>query len=114
MNEIKYVPGATDLRIQQPFDNPRFDVNIDRTKSEQIGLQTRDVANSLLVATSGSFQTTPTYWLNPANGVSYNIAVQSPQYNLDSLQDLNNIPPAPASGGGAMGGAVTPSTYQRG
>src|SRR5271170_78168 len=45
MNEIKYVPGATDLRIQQPFDNPRFDVNIDRTKSEQIGLQTRDVAN---------------------------------------------------------------------
>jgi multidrug efflux pump subunit AcrB len=115
MNEIKYVPGATDLRIQQPFDNPKFDINIDRTKSEQIGLQQRDVANSLLVATSGSYQTTPTYWLNPANGVSYNIAVQSPQYNLDSLQDLNNIPLTAGSGAGVVGGGLsTPSAYQRG
>jgi multidrug efflux pump subunit AcrB len=113
MNELRYVPGATDLRIQQPFDNPKFDINVDRTKSEQIGLQQRDVANSLLVATSGSFQTTPTYWLNPANGVSYSIAVQSPQYNLDSLQDLNNIPLTPGSGAGAISG-VTPSPYQRG
>jgi multidrug efflux pump subunit AcrB len=114
MNEIKYVPGATDLRIQQPFDNPRFDVIVDRTKAQQIGLQQRDVAQSLLVATSGSFQTTPTYWLNPANGVSYNIAVQSPQYNLDSLQDLNNIPLTAGSGAGATAGAMTPSAYQRG
>jgi len=114
MDEIRYVPGAADLRIQQPFDNPKFDVIVDRTKSEQIGLQQRDVANSLLVATSGSFQTTPTYWLNPANGVSYSIAVQSPQYNLDSLQDLNNIPLTPGSGAGAIGGMVAPSAYQRG
>jgi multidrug efflux pump subunit AcrB len=115
MNEIKYVPGATDLRIQQPFDNPKFDVDVDRTKSQQIGLQQRDVAQSLLVATSGSFQTSPTYWLNPANGVSYNIAVQSPQYNLDSLQDLNNIPLTAGSGAGAAGGMLgAPSTYQRG
>ncbi len=115
MNEIKYVPGATDLRIQQPFDNPKFDVDVDRTKSQQIGLQQRDVAQSLLVATSGSFQTTPTYWLNPANGVSYNIAVQSPQYNLDSLQDLNNIPLTAGSGAGAVGGTLgVPSPYQRG
>jgi len=120
MNEIKYIPGATDLRIQQPFDEPRLDVNVDRTKTQQIGLQQRDVANSLLVATSGSFQTTPTYWLNPANGVSYNIAVQSPQYNLDSLQDLNNIPLTSSSGAGAGGGGTgganggAPSPYQRG
>ncbi len=115
MNEIKYVPGATDLRIQQPFDNPTFTVNVDRTKSQQIGLQQRDVADSLLVATSGSFQTSPTYWLNPANGVSYNIAVQSPQYNLDSLQDLNNIPLTAGSGARAVGGGLsTPSAYQRG
>jgi multidrug efflux pump subunit AcrB len=115
MNEIKYIPGATDLRIQQPFDNPRFDVNVDRTKAEQIGLQQRDVAQSLLVATSGSYQTTPTYWLNPANGVSYNISVQSPQYNLDSLQDLNNIPLTAGSGAGAVGGGLSgPSPYQRG
>ncbi len=115
MNEIKYVPGAADLRIQQPFDNPRLTIDVDRTKSQQIGLQQRDVANSLLVATSGSYQTTPTYWLNPANGVSYNIAVQSPQYNLDSLQDLNNIPLTAGSGAGVVGGGLSmPSPYQRG
>src|SRR5271170_8011875 len=115
MNEIKYVPGATDLRIQQPFDNPRLDVNVDRTKAQQIGLQQRDVAQSLLVATSGSYQTNPTYYLNPQNGVSYNIAVQSPQYNLDSLQDLNNIPLTSGSGAGSI--SATPgfsSPYQRG
>src|SRR5277367_6469629 len=114
MNEIKYVPGATDLRIQQPFDNPKLEVNVDRTKAQQIGLEQRDVAQSLLVATSGSYQTNPTYYLNPQNGVSYNIAVQSPQYNLDSLQDLNNIPLTAGSGAGATGGGVVPSAYQRG
>src|SRR5208282_5430323 len=72
-------------------------------------LQQRDVAQSLLVATSGSYQTNPTYYLNPQNGVSYNIAVQSPQYNLDSLQDLKNIPLTP--GTGPMFG---PSVYQAG
>jgi multidrug efflux pump subunit AcrB len=113
MNELKFVPGAADLRIQQPFDNPSLRVDVDRTKSEQLGLQQRDVANSLLVATSGSFQTTPTYWLNPQNGVSYSIAVQSPQYNLDSLQDLNNIPLTSGSGATAGGGGGQ-SPYQRG
>jgi multidrug efflux pump subunit AcrB len=115
MNEIKFVPGATDLRIQQPFDNPTLRINVDRTKAEEIGLQQRDVTQSLLIATSGSFQTTPTYYLNPQNGVSYNIAVQSPQYNLDSLQDLNNIPLTAGSGAGEVGGGLTgPSPYQRG
>jgi multidrug efflux pump subunit AcrB len=115
MNEIKMVPGAADLRIQQPFDNPKFTVDVDRTKAEQIGLQQRDVAQSLLVATSGSFQTSPTFWLNPRNGVSYSIAVQSPQYNLDSLQDLNTIPLTAGSGAGAVGGGLGPnSPYQRG
>jgi multidrug efflux pump subunit AcrB len=115
MNEIKYIPGATDLRIQQPFDEPRLDVNVDRTKAQLIGLQQRDVADSLLIATSGSYQTSPTYWLNPANGVSYNIAVQSPQYNLDSMQDLNNLPLTPGSGAGSVSsGPGVPSPYQRG
>jgi multidrug efflux pump subunit AcrB len=114
MNEIRYVPGATDLRIQQPFDNPELTINVDRTKAQQIGLEQRDVAQSLLVATSGSYQTNPTYYLNPQNGVSYNIAVQSPQYNLDSLQDLNNIPLTAGSGAGAIGSGVAPSAYQRG
>ncbi len=117
MNEIKYVPGAADLRIQQPFDNPRLTVDVDRTKAQLIGLQQKDVAQSLLVATSGSFQTTPEYWLDPRNGVSYNIAVQSPQYNLDSLQDLNNIPltsAATSTPNGDAGGYSTSSPYQRG
>jgi multidrug efflux pump subunit AcrB len=90
--QIRHVPGTTDLRIQQPFDSPRFTVAVDRTKSQQVGYSQRDVASNLLVSLSGSFQTTPSYWLNPQNGVSYNIAVQAPQYDVESLQDLQNIP----------------------
>ncbi len=92
LNEMRYVAGATDLRIQQPFNNPRLFVDIDRTKSAQLGLNQNQVAQSLLSATSGSFQTSPTFFLDPKNNVSYNIAVQSPQYNLDTLNDLANIP----------------------
>jgi multidrug efflux pump subunit AcrB len=92
LNRIKTIGGVADLRIQQPFDNPNLTVNVDRTKASQLGLQQRDVATSLLTATSGSFQTSPNYWLDPATGVSYSIAVQSPQYNLDTMQDLQNIP----------------------
>ena len=92
LNDIKFVPGATDTRIQQPFDSPKLNVDVDRTKAQDIGLVQRDVAGNLLVALSGSFQTTPSFWLNPQNGVSYNIAVQAPQYRLDSLDDLKGIP----------------------
>jgi multidrug efflux pump subunit AcrB len=90
--QIRHIPGTTDLRIQQPFNSPKLTVAVDRTKSQQVGYSQRDVAGNLLVTLSGSFQTTPSYWLNPKNGVSYNIAVQSPQYGLQSLQDLQNIP----------------------
>jgi multidrug efflux pump subunit AcrB len=106
LNKVKLVPGTADLRIQQPLDNPELLVDVDRTKALQMGLAQRDVANSLLTATSGSFQTSPSFWLNPQNDVSYNIAVQAPQYDLDSLQDLQNIPLAvgavgsPLTGGG--------------
>ena len=92
LDQIRYVPGTADLRIQQPFNNPRLFVAVDRTKSAQAGLKQNDVAQSLLSATSGSFQTSPTFFLDPTNNVSYNIAVQSPQYNLDTLNDLANIP----------------------
>ncbi len=97
LNEIKYVPGTADLRIQQPINQPRMFVDVDRSRAQDIGLTQRDVAGSLLVALSGSFQTQPTYWLNPKNGVSYNIATQTPQYALDTLNDLQNIPLTPAS-----------------
>jgi len=98
MAQIRHVPGTTDLRIQQPFDLPRLTVAVDRTRSQQVGYSQRDVAGNLLVTLSGSFQTTPSFWLNPQNGVSYNIAVQEPQYDLQNLQDLQNIPVTGSNG----------------
>ncbi|MGA7852070.1 MAG: efflux RND transporter permease subunit, partial [Candidatus Acidiferrales bacterium] len=92
LNRLKYVPGTVDLRIQQEFDQPRLHIDVDRTKAQQIGYSARDVAQNLLVSLSGSFQTTPTFWLDPRTGVSYNIAAQTPQYRVDTLQDLENIP----------------------
>ncbi len=92
LNDVKYVAGTADTRIQQPFDLPKFTVNVDRTRSQEIGITQRDVASSLLVALSGSFQTTPNFYLDPKNGISYNIAVQSPQYNIQSLADLQSLP----------------------
>ena len=97
-NRVKYVPGMTDLRIQQPFNSPKLQVDIDRTKAQGAGYTARDVASNLLVALSGSFQTAPTFWLNPVNGVSYNISTQTPQYLTDSLQGLGNIPITSAAG----------------
>ncbi len=92
LQQIKMIPGTTDLRIQQLFDQPELFVNLDRTKAQEAGYNARDIANNILVSLSGSFQTSPTFWLNPRNGVSYNIAAESPQYEMDSLQDLRNIP----------------------
>ena len=92
LQRLRYVPGTVDLRIQQPFDQPKLHVNVDRTKADQVGFTQRDIATNLLISLSGSFQTSPTFWLNPKNGVSYAIATQTPQYRLDSLQGLENIP----------------------
>ncbi|MGB9152327.1 MAG: efflux RND transporter permease subunit, partial [Alphaproteobacteria bacterium] len=92
LNEVRYVPGATDARIQQPFNSPDLTVNVDRTRSEEVGLTEQNVAQSLLVALSGSFQTSPSFYLDPKNGVSYNIAIQSPQYKLDSMSELESLP----------------------
>ncbi|MGA8143511.1 MAG: efflux RND transporter permease subunit [Candidatus Acidiferrales bacterium] len=92
MNKLKFVPGAVDLRIQQPFNYPKFHFEADRTKTSQVGFTQKDVANNLLISLSGSSQTTPTFWLDPKTGVSYNIATQTPQYRIDSLQDLENVP----------------------
>ncbi|MGH9758567.1 MAG: efflux RND transporter permease subunit, partial [Candidatus Acidiferrales bacterium] len=92
LNELKFVPGTADLRIQQVFDQPRMHIDIDRTRAQQIGLSTLDVAQNLLISLSGSFQTQPTFWLDPRTGVTYDIATQTPQYRNDSLQDLANTP----------------------
>ncbi len=89
---LKYIPGAVDLRIQEPFNLPRLQVDIDRTRTAQVGFTPLNVASDLLISLSGSFQTSPTFWMDPRTGVSYSIATQTPQYRVDSLQDLQNIP----------------------
>jgi multidrug efflux pump subunit AcrB len=92
MQQISHIPGTTDLRIQQPFNLPKWTVNVDRTRAQQVGYSQKDIATDVLVGLSGSFQTQPTFYLNPQNHVSYNIAVQTPQYDVESLSQLQNFP----------------------
>jgi len=89
---VKNVSGTSDLRIQQTFNQPKLHIDVDRTKARAIGFTQREVATNLLVTLSGSSQTSPSFWLNPKNGVSYQIATQTPQYRVQSFQDLANIP----------------------
>jgi multidrug efflux pump subunit AcrB len=92
LDDVRHVPGAVDARIQQPFDNPNLTVNVDRTRASAIGLTQQNVAQSILVALSGSFQTSPNFYLDPRNGVSYNVATQTPQYGLDTMAALQSLP----------------------
>lgn len=92
MSQLRSVTGIADLRIQQPFNQPKLHIDVNRTKTMQAGFTQREVAGNLLVSLSGSFQTAPSFWLDPQSGVSYNVAIQAPQYNIQSLQDLQNIP----------------------
>jgi multidrug efflux pump subunit AcrB len=90
--KMRNVSGAADLRIQQPFDEPYLRFRVERTKAEQLGFSAHDIAQNLLVSLSGSFQTSPTFWVDPKNRVSYQIATQTPQYRTDTLQELENLP----------------------
>ena len=92
MKRIRQVPGAADVRIQQSTSEPTFNIDVDRTRAQYVGLTERDVVNSLTVNLSGSGQVAPTYYLNPDNGVSYSIVMQTPQYQLDSLSALETLP----------------------
>jgi multidrug efflux pump subunit AcrB len=92
LEKIRFVSGTADLRIQQPFDEPYLNYRVERTKAEQLGFTAHDIAQNLLVSLSGSFQTSPTFWVDPKNHVSYQIATQTPQYREDTLQNLENIP----------------------
>jgi CzcA family heavy metal efflux pump len=91
-NEMRHIPGAVDVHVQQALDEPTLHMDIDRTRVQSVGLQAKDVAQNLLVSLSSSFQTAPAFWLDPRNGVSYNVAVQTPQYRVDSYQALQNTP----------------------
>lgn len=90
--EMRHVPGAVDVHVQQAFDAPTLFMNIDRTRAQSLGLEARDVAQNVLVSLSSSFQTAPAFWLDPRNGINYSIAVQTPQYRVDSFQALQNTP----------------------
>jgi multidrug efflux pump subunit AcrB len=99
LQHIRRVPGIADPRIQQSHSEPAFRINVDRARAQYVGITERDVDNSLVVNLAGSSQVQPTFWLNPQNGVSYLIAMQSPQYRIDSLSALQNLPITPSGAG---------------
>ena len=92
LDQMRLIPGIADLRLQQTFDQPKLHIFTDRTKAAESGYTQADVAQSLLISLSGSFQTQPTFWLNPQNGVSYSVVTEAPQYDVQSLQDIRNLP----------------------
>jgi len=97
LNRLRHIPGIADARIQQSPDNPTFNIDVDRTRAQYVGLTERDVTNSLTVNLAGSGQVAPTYFLNPDNGVSYSIVMQTPQFQVDSLGALETLPITAAS-----------------
>jgi multidrug efflux pump subunit AcrB len=101
--QLRQVPGLADLRVQQPLDYPTLDVDVDRTKAVQGGYTERDVAQSVLNELSGSFQITPMFFLNYKNGVNYNLVAQTPQYKMEDMQELSNIPIRATTGTTATG-----------
>src|SRR5208337_4551719 len=115
-NEIRHIPGAVDVHVQQAFDAPTLFMDINRTRAQYVGLQARDVAQNVLVSLSSSFQTSPNFWLDPKNGVSYSVAVQMPQYRMDNYQALQNTPINSAIAGAPaqiLGNLVDISTVAR-
>ncbi|MBZ2187264.1 MAG: efflux RND transporter permease subunit [Bryobacter sp.] len=98
-NKVKRIPGAVDVHLHQVPNYPDLQVNVDRAKADVLGLTQRDVANSLLVSLSSSGQTQPNYWIDPANGVSYQVTAQTPQSRIETLEDISHMP-ITAPGGG--------------
>ncbi len=102
LQKLHAVAGAVDLRIQQSSDYPQLNVDVDRTKAQLVGLTEQSVAGNMLVSLSGSFQTSPSFWIDPQSGTQYNVATQTPQYRLETLNDLGNTPLSGATGGGSQ------------
>jgi multidrug efflux pump subunit AcrB len=102
VKQIRQIPGAVDAHIHQRLDGPSINLQVDRSRLQQVGLNAANVGQNLLIALSGSSQTSPAFWLNPKNGVVYSVVVQAPQYKVDSLDSLLNVPVA-ASGATAAG-----------
>ncbi len=96
--KVRQVPGAVDSHIYQLFNQPKIDVNVDRSKANQLGLTQRDVANSLLVSLSNSFQVSPSFFLNDKSHIVYNLAAAAPQYRIQTLDNLLDLPITSANG----------------
>jgi multidrug efflux pump subunit AcrB len=107
LQRIARVAGVADPRIQQAFDAPTLGVNVDRSLAAEVGLTERDVAESLQDTLAGSIQTAPTFWLNPKNGVSYPIVVQTPQYGIDTMGKLDSVPITAHGGWQLLGGLAS-------
>jgi CzcA family heavy metal efflux pump len=105
-NKMRHVPGTADVHVQQLMASPTLHMELDRTRINQVGMNARDVAQSVLVSLSGSFQTAPNFWLNPKNGVTYQIAVQAPQYRMTSLDNLMSVPVNSQQGAQVLGNLV--------
>jgi multidrug efflux pump subunit AcrB len=105
-NKMRHIPGAADVHVQQLLSLPTLHMDIDRTRAAQVGLTAGNVAQSVLVSLSGSFQTSPNFWLNPKNEVTYQMAVQSPQYRMTNMQDLMTIPVTSQQGPQLLGNLV--------
>ncbi len=99
VKKIRQIPGAVDVHVHQRFDAPSLNLQMDRTRLQQMGLSAQNVGQNVLVALSGSSQTAPAFWLNPQNGIVYSVTVQTPQYKVDSLDSLLNVPVTAGSGG---------------
>jgi CzcA family heavy metal efflux pump len=112
-NKMRHIPGTADVHVQQLLSLPTLHMDIERTRVTQVGLTAHDVAQSALVSLSGSFQTAPNFWLNPKNEVTYQIAVQSPQYRMTNLRDLMDIPVTSQQGPQLMGNLVQLSPVAR-
>jgi len=98
LERMRSVPGAVDLRVHQVFDHPQLEVDVDRSKAALLALTERDVASNLLVSLSGSFQTSPSFWIDPKSGTQYSVAAQTPQHKLASLEDLAATPLSASAG----------------
>jgi multidrug efflux pump subunit AcrB len=98
LTRIKAIPGIADARIQQAFQQPTLDVNVDRSMASLAGVTEKDVATAMLTTLSGSSQSSPTYWLDPKNGVSYAVSIQTPQRDIDTMSGLKNIPVTSTTG----------------
>jgi len=92
LQKLRTIPGTVDLRIHQAFDYPQINVDVNRSKAQLLGLTQQNIASNLLVSLSGSFQTSPSFWVDPKSGTQYNVATQTPQSRLDKLNDLATTP----------------------